>query len=106
MHGGRDVTERSGWLILKTPLSPVTPVVRTENTITQKFLRPRQQGAANEICKVRNEVKKPNDLSATGGNGNAKAGKGTKANSGWADAQSKRINARKTRNENETRRND
>ena len=76
-HGGRDVTERSGRL-----LSLVTPVVRTEDTITQKLLRPRKRGTASETCNVRNEVKKPNDLSATGGNGNAKAGKGTKASSG------------------------
>ena len=81
-HGGRDVTERSGRLSLNTLLSLVTPVVRTEDTKTQKLLRPRKRGTASETCNVRNEVKKPNDLSATGGNGNAKAGKGTKASSG------------------------
>ena len=81
-HGGRDVTERSGRLSLKTLLSLVTHVVRTEDTITQKLLRPRKRGTASETCNVQNEVKKPNDLSATGGNGNAEAGKGTKASSG------------------------
>ena len=81
-HGERDVTECSGRLSPKTLLSFVTPVVRTEDTITQKLLRARKHGTACETCNVRNEVKKPNDLCATDGNGHAKAGNGTKANSG------------------------
>ena len=62
-HGGRNFTERSGRLSLKTLLSSlVTPVVRTEDTITQKLLGPRKLRLAGETCKVRFGVKKLNDL--------------------------------------------
>ena len=110
-HGGRDVTESSGRFSLKTLSSFVTPVVRTEDTITQKLLRPKKRMTASKTCNVQKEVKKPKvrpaeTESATGGNGNAKPEKGTKASSGCAGAQSERQNARKTRNENETGRND
>ena len=41
----------------------------------------RKRGTLSEICIVQNKVKKPNDLSTTGGNGEAKAGNETKASS-------------------------